>query len=50
MRNLDIETLYTLIDNFLKTLEHKEDIRTEMSDAEVIVTYISAFFYHAGNY
>jgi len=47
---MNLETLYTLISNFLIVLEHKEDKKAQMSDSEVILAYILAFYAHGGNY
>ena len=47
---MNLETLYTLISNFLIVLEHKEDKQAKMSDSEIITAYILAFYAHCGNY
>jgi hypothetical protein len=45
-----IDTLYFVIDEYLKNSFHKEDKQVTMSDSEVIFVYIIAFKYHSGNY
>ena len=47
---MNLEALYTLISNFLIVLEHKDNKQAQMSDSEVILTYILAFYAHCGNY
>ncbi|MFN8578976.1 MAG: IS982 family transposase [Candidatus Sericytochromatia bacterium] len=47
---MHIETLYTLIDEFLKILVHKEEKNRKLSDAEVIFVYIMSFESFGGNY
>lgn len=44
------ETLYYIIDEYLKNSFHKEDKQVTMSDSEIIFVYVIAFKYHAGNY
>ena len=41
--------IYILIDDILKTLGHKEDIRCQMSDSEVITTLLVASIFFGGN-
>jgi hypothetical protein len=45
-----LETLYFIIDEYLKKSFHKEDKQVTMSDSEIIFVYIVAFKYHSGNY
>lgn len=47
---MNLETLYTLISNFLIVLDHKENKQSQMSDSEVILAYILSFYAHNGNY
>ena len=42
--------IYCFIDDFLKQSEHKEDIRIEVSDAEIITIAISAMLHFGGNF
>lgn len=42
--------IYCFIDDFLKTSGHREDIRIEVSDAEVITIAISAMLHFGGNF
>jgi hypothetical protein len=42
-------TVYTLIDDILKTSKHQEDKRRTMSDSEVITTVLIAAMLFAGN-
>src|SRR5690606_26081592 len=47
-----IIALYCIVDDILKSLHHKEDIRVRVSDAEVITTaFVSALYFggHQGN-
>ncbi|WP_066377014.1 IS982 family transposase [Anabaena sp. CA = ATCC 33047] len=46
----EIVTIYSVIDDLLKAIGHKEDIRCEMSDAEIITTAIIAAMYFGGNH
>nr|WP_277876303.1 hypothetical protein [Anabaena azotica] len=34
-------TIYSVIDDLLKAIAHEEDVRCEMSDAEIITTAIT---------
>lgn len=47
---MHIETLYTVIDDFLKILDHKDDPKVKLSDSEVILTYVISFEAYSGNY
>lgn len=47
---MNLEALYTLISNYLIVLEHKENRQSRMSDSEIILAYIFAFYAHSGNY
>jgi len=41
-----IIALYCIVDDILKSLHHKEDIRVRVSDAEVITTaFVSALYF-----
>ena len=42
--------IYCFIDDFLKASGHQEDIRAEVSDAEVITIAISAMLHFGGNF
>ena len=42
--------IYCFIDDFLKQSEHKEDIRIEVTDAEIITIAISAMLHFGGNF
>jgi hypothetical protein len=42
--------IYCFIDDFLKQSEHKEDIRIEVSDAEIITIAICAMLHFGGNF
>jgi len=42
--------IYCFIDDFLKASGHQEDIRVEVSDAEVITIAISAMLHFGGNF
>ncbi len=42
--------IYCFIDDFLKASGHREDIRVEVSDAEVITIAITAMLYFGGNF
>jgi hypothetical protein len=42
--------IYCFIDDFLKQSEHKEDIRIEVSDAEIITIAIAAMLHFGGNF
>lgn len=47
---MQADKLYTLIDEILKGLNHKEDKRSLLSDSEIIFVYVSACYYFSGNY
>ncbi len=42
--------IYCFIDDLLKSLEHREDVRAEVSDAEVITIALVAMLYFGGNF
>ncbi len=42
--------IYCFIDDFLKASRHREDIRTEVTDAEIITIAISAMLHFGGNF
>lgn len=42
--------IYCFIDDLLKSLEHHEDVRAEVSDAEVITIALVAMLYFGGNF
>jgi len=42
--------IYCFIDDFLKTSGHREDIRVEVSDAEVITIALTAMLHFGGNF
>jgi hypothetical protein len=41
--------IYTLIDDILKAVNHREDIRAKMNDSEVITTFLMAALIFSGN-
>ncbi|MEH2274373.1 MAG: hypothetical protein V7K40_06075 [Nostoc sp.] len=41
--------IYAIIDDLLKAIAHKEDCRTEMTDAEIITTAFVAAMFFNGN-
>jgi hypothetical protein len=43
-------TIYCFIDDLLKAMQHREDSRSEFSDAEVITTAIVAMLFFGGNF
>jgi len=42
--------IYCFIDDFLKASGHREDVRVEVTDAEVITIAISAMLHFGGNF
>ncbi len=42
--------IYCIIDDVLKSLKHKDDIRAIFSDAEILLIAIIAMLYYGGNY
>ncbi|BAY41683.1 transposase (plasmid) [Nostoc sp. NIES-2111] len=46
----EIVTIYSVIDDLLKAIGHDEDIRREMSDAEIITTAMIAAMFFSGNH
>lgn len=42
--------IYAIIDDLLKAIGHREDIRCEMSDAEIITTALVAAMFFNGNH
>ena len=42
--------IYCFIDDLLKAMRHKEDCRTQFTDAEVITTALIAMLYFGGNF
>ncbi len=42
--------IYCIIDDVLKALKHKDDIRAIFSDAEILLIAIIAMLYYGGNY
>lgn len=42
--------IYCFIDDLLKAMQHREDARTEFSDAEVMTTALVAMLFHGGNF
>ena len=42
--------IYCFVDDLLKSMRHREDVRAEFSDAEVITTAIVAMLYFGGNF
>lgn len=45
----NVVALYSIMDDLLKAIGHREDLRTEMTDAEVITTALTAALYFGGN-
>ena len=41
--------IYCFIDDFLKASGHREDIRTEVTDAEIITIALTAMLHFGGN-
>ena len=41
--------LYTIVDDLLKAIKHKDDTRRSMTDAEVITTVLIAALFFSGN-
>lgn len=46
----DIITIYAIVDDLLKGIGHSEDIRRQMSDAEIITTGLIAAIFFNGNH
>jgi hypothetical protein len=46
----EIIVVYALVDDLLKTIGHKEDIRSQMSDAEIITSGIVSAMFFGGNH
>jgi hypothetical protein len=42
--------IYCFIDDFLKSLEHKQDARAQVTDSEVITIVLIAMLYFGGNF
>lgn len=42
--------IYCFIDDLLKAIEHREDVRTTFSDSEVVTTAIVAMLFFGGNF
>ncbi len=42
--------IYCFIDDFLKASGHREDVRTQVSDAEIITIAITAMLHFGGNF
>ena len=42
--------IYCFIDDFLKASRHQEDVRIQVSDAEVITIAITAMLHFGGNF
>jgi hypothetical protein len=47
---MDFDSLYYIIDEFLKNSFHKEDKQVTMNDSEIIFSYIVSCQYFSGNY
>jgi hypothetical protein len=45
-----IVTIYAIIDDLLKAIGHTEDVRCQMSDAEIITTALVAAIFFGGNH
>ena len=46
----EIVAVYSIVDDLLKAIEHDEDVRREMSDAEIITTAVCAAMFFDGNH
>ena len=46
----DIIAIYVLLDDLLQSLNHREDSRRKMSDAEILTLQVVACSYFGGNY
>ncbi len=46
----EIIVVYAIIDDLLKAIGHEEDVRRDMSDAEIITTSIAAAIFFSGNH
>ncbi|GEM_PF-3335894 len=46
----EIIVVYAITDDLLKAIGHKEDIRRDMSDAEIITTSLVAAMFFGGNH
>ncbi|MGB8508642.1 MAG: hypothetical protein WCD76_09570 [Pyrinomonadaceae bacterium] len=42
--------IYCLVDDLLKAMQHREDRRCEISDAEVVTTALCAMLWFGGNF
>jgi hypothetical protein len=42
--------IYCFIDDLLKSFEHKQDVRAQVTDAEVITIALIAMLYFGGNF
>jgi len=42
--------IYCFVDDLLKAMHHREDVRCEVSDAEVVTTALCAMLWFGGNY
>jgi hypothetical protein len=45
-----ITLLYAILDDILKKIGHSEDVRAQMSDAEVMTTYLVSAMFFGGNH
>lgn len=45
----NIVALYSITDDLLKAIRHKDDARRQCSDAEVLTTAFTAVLYFGGN-
>jgi len=46
----EIIAVYSIVDDLLKAIEHDEDVRRQMSDAEIITTAVCAAMFFDGNH
>jgi hypothetical protein len=44
-----VTAIYTIVDDLLKAISHREDPRREVTDAEVLTTALTAAFHFGGN-
>ena len=45
-----IVAVFTICEDMLRAMRHKDDIRSQMSDAEVMTTAVVAMLYFSGNF
>jgi hypothetical protein len=45
----EVIVVYAIVDDLLKAIGHQEDVRIQMSDAEIITSAIIAAMFFGGN-